>query len=343
MDLISRKSLYDLIWSKPLVEIQNELDLTYYQLRKICDKFDIPMPENGYWAKLKYGKKVMQMPYFDSPDLPNEISLEGILEPEINEIPSLQELKLLISKDLGVKLKVPEKVIRWHPLILDYLEKRKLTEEDRKRGVWSSLMREAININVYSGQSKRALRIFDTILKVINSRGHHVNVTYGETKVIIGDFKYAIHIRSKNKRIVDESSSTRWPLTKLIPQDILVFKIGTYSCFEFMDTTKVPLEEKIVSIVARLEFEAAKDKRNSLKWELNRIANDEIRAISELEKVEKQLEKEKFEDLVQKAENWKKYKMISEYLDALDTRDNLTDEEIKYVEWGRKKAITLIN
>jgi hypothetical protein len=55
---ISRQELYDQFWSEPLTTISSRLELTYSQLKKVCEDYEIPLPKNGYWSKLKFKKEV---------------------------------------------------------------------------------------------------------------------------------------------------------------------------------------------------------------------------------------------------------------------------------------------
>ena len=38
IETITRKQLYDLIWSKPLTKVQLEVGLTYNQIKNICNE-----------------------------------------------------------------------------------------------------------------------------------------------------------------------------------------------------------------------------------------------------------------------------------------------------------------
>ncbi|KMQ70834.1 hypothetical protein [Chryseobacterium koreense] len=59
---LSRKKLYDKVWTTPMIQLAKEFNLSDNGLRKICKNFDIPVPPAGYWQKLQYGKKVAQFP-----------------------------------------------------------------------------------------------------------------------------------------------------------------------------------------------------------------------------------------------------------------------------------------
>ena len=44
---LTRKQLYELVWSKSLTQLSKELEISDNGLRKICKKFDIPLPKMG--------------------------------------------------------------------------------------------------------------------------------------------------------------------------------------------------------------------------------------------------------------------------------------------------------
>jgi hypothetical protein len=62
---LTRKELYELVWSKPMVKVAEEFELSDVALHKICKKHRIPKPGLGYWAKVAAGKPVKRTPLFD--------------------------------------------------------------------------------------------------------------------------------------------------------------------------------------------------------------------------------------------------------------------------------------
>ena len=67
-DLVSRTTLYDLVWSVPVSRLARQLQLSDRGLAKICAREDIPVPPRGYWAKLQYGKPVKRPPLGPTPE-----------------------------------------------------------------------------------------------------------------------------------------------------------------------------------------------------------------------------------------------------------------------------------
>lgn len=70
---LTRKELYDKVWSVPMTALAKKYNLSDNGLRKICKKHNIPLPQVGYWQKLQYNKKVSKTPL---PKLKDEKDIE---------------------------------------------------------------------------------------------------------------------------------------------------------------------------------------------------------------------------------------------------------------------------
>ena len=55
---ITRKDLYDLVWSRPMRDVAVEFGILDVGLAKTCARHGIPSPPRGYWARLQAGQKV---------------------------------------------------------------------------------------------------------------------------------------------------------------------------------------------------------------------------------------------------------------------------------------------
>jgi hypothetical protein len=56
----TKKEFYDLVWATPLSRLSTTYDISDNGLRKICKKYAIPIPPNGYWQKRKHNKPVLK-------------------------------------------------------------------------------------------------------------------------------------------------------------------------------------------------------------------------------------------------------------------------------------------
>lgn len=61
---LSREDLYELVWSKPMMELAKDFGISDVALAKRCRRLGIPVPGRGYWARVDAG----QIPY--RPKLP---------------------------------------------------------------------------------------------------------------------------------------------------------------------------------------------------------------------------------------------------------------------------------
>jgi hypothetical protein len=59
---MKRKDLYDRVWSKPMIHAGLELGVSGTGLKKICRRHEIPIPPQGWWAKLAAGYKLTRLP-----------------------------------------------------------------------------------------------------------------------------------------------------------------------------------------------------------------------------------------------------------------------------------------
>ncbi|MEQ1863617.1 MAG: hypothetical protein ABL996_03080 [Micropepsaceae bacterium] len=76
MTTISREALYDLVWADPMRTIAQRMGVSDVWLKKCCAKADIPVPDRGYWAKLRADKKVVRQNLpLRSPGMATEVTI----------------------------------------------------------------------------------------------------------------------------------------------------------------------------------------------------------------------------------------------------------------------------
>lgn len=59
---MTRRELYERVWSDPVTKIAQDLGISDVALHKICKKYEIPKPARGHWAKLAAGKPTEKRP-----------------------------------------------------------------------------------------------------------------------------------------------------------------------------------------------------------------------------------------------------------------------------------------
>jgi hypothetical protein len=87
---LTRRAMYDLVWSRPMTKVAEDLGISDVALKKICDKHRVPTPSRGYWAKKAAGKPTKQIPFHNTTDPQQEhIVINGAqqnLSPEVREV-----------------------------------------------------------------------------------------------------------------------------------------------------------------------------------------------------------------------------------------------------------------
>lgn len=114
---LTRQELYDKVWSKPMVVLAKEFNLSDNGLRKICKKYDIPMPVMGHWQKIQNGKKTS---IIKLPKRKNEDQIKITINDKKSNEASL-EINLIserISSNKSLILKVSEKLSKPDAIII---------------------------------------------------------------------------------------------------------------------------------------------------------------------------------------------------------------------------------
>ncbi len=330
---IQRIELYDLVWSTPVTEIANQFKTTGSEIRKICTTNNIPLPENGYWMKLKFGKKVNIIPLPESDGFTNEIEIAK-KEPKSRrdlqkEGPNIEQIK--------EEYPVPKRLTNPDILIQDALI------EFEKRNWHSSndhliTLFDSVRIKATKPLFNRALIFMDTLIKIFRKKGYDVEIKNRETYVIIGSEKIQISCREKIKRTFVQEE--RWRSAKDSATGLLTFNIEGFHPKQWIDGKK-KLEEQIAQILNKLEEEA----------ERLRIRHLEIKEYWKVKDEKERIEKEK-EDLRQKeisdfiklmndAERFQKAKIAREFIEAVEKnaakKKVLTEETQRWIEWAKKK------
>jgi len=119
---LTRRKLYELVWSEPLTVLAKKFESSDNILRATCKKYNIPLPKSGHWMKIQFGKPVIIEELDEVYSGPDEILFNGNDTEEINISSAASPLALLkkdIENDKRVSLKVPDKLINPDKLIVE--------------------------------------------------------------------------------------------------------------------------------------------------------------------------------------------------------------------------------
>jgi hypothetical protein len=345
MQTMTRKELYDLVWSTPLTTLAMKYSMTDGGLKKLCKRHNIPLPKGGYWSKLKFNKPVMVIALPEDISVENEIKL-GLRDETDHIVLGIESPIKLIENDIIANqkelLQVPEKLRNPHPLIHQY---KNLFAEHAREGNGKSLRASGDSLNIWatSQNISRAIRIMDTFIKVIESRGHSVKNKYGETFIVIKDEEIEISLREIVKRIPHEKKDTYdWNTYDYIATGSLKFSSYCFAHKYEISDGKNPLEQQLARFIAKLELCGNEMYINTLENQKNRAKQEELKKNEDEKRKRKEQELTNFEKLISDSKRWHKTKVLREYIDNLEAYKNengqLTEKVKSWISWARKKA-----
>jgi len=332
----SRNDLYDLVWSESLLSLSRKFDISDNELRKICIKMNIPLPQAGHWEKLKAGKSVFirKLPEINSGE--NEITLSFRTGEKTTTTSALNELIEQIKNDPRLSLAVPDRLSNPDKLIM--AAKAALAERHAYDGIVRSFRGE-LDIKSSPQNVGRALRFMDTLIKVLRQRGHDLILRNDSTYALVENQELKICFRERLKKVFVKDHN--WERTANQPTGILYFKLDGYYGKEWVDG-KVKLEDQIPSIIAKMELES---QRISAMQEEFRKSQEER---EELERKQREIQQRKenelllFKETLEKASRWQRANNLRNYIEAFErnrkSTNALTEENKSWLLWANKKV-----
>lgn len=297
----------------------------------------------GHWQKILHGKRVRVVELPTDYTGENSIELEIMTESTQRRSSPAQDMHVLqheIESTLFESLEVPSKLTKPHVLII--VAKARL-EEILEREY--SIMRpsyksgEVLDIFVSKNKLGRALRLFDTLIKVLYIRNHSVEIRYNTTEVILFGEHIELKLREKFKKITDGLG--KWDSTKYVPTGVLYLTSYRYPEHTWADG-KLPLEKQLANILAYLEIKGKKLHEESLERETENKVLEEKKRLQKEVRIRQDAELNDFRFLLKKVERWQQLKLIRGYIEELEARSmengHLSKDINDWIAWARKKA-----
>jgi hypothetical protein len=333
MKTITRRELYDLVWSKSISKISKETNIKESVIRGICQTYKIPLPINGYWSKIQFGKEVEVFPFVEEFEGSDIIDLYHFNTP-VYEVKQKDEV--IIIEDF-VKEKMPDYPSKLeNPLAVIVETQKYLTKKD-KYSYYQSRKDDAPYISVQVTSKElidRSLLFLDTLLKQFIARGHEVLSENWGTKVIIQKNSIPIRMRESYNR-VKKKNPTWYDSEDKVANGILCFQIDeSYRRVEWKDSASVKLEDKIPNIIAKFEEICYKRYEDDLQKIREDIRKREIYKLIQDRKKVVEIHLEKFNKLLRESKKYRKIQDMRTYVNALKNHENEKPELKEWIEWS---------
>lgn len=254
----TRLELYELVWKFPISVIQKHYDVTRLGIKNACIKMEIPVPKSTYWLKFKYDKEHKR-------PLSNDYKgLESIAVPtkkyeiklrSTSKFSTLLSLSETIKKDNTALAKVPAALVNPKEIISktkDFWLQNSIIQNSLKN------TDEVLFLNVSRDNMPRALLFMDTLIKLIENRGHQFEKGKDNKGAVIIDNKttLTISLREALKRIpprVGEDSAD------YVFTGIFIFRVTLDSIQKEWRDGKISIEDQLSIITAKIELLAREE------------------------------------------------------------------------------------
>lgn len=364
---ISRKDLYDEIWSVGMTKAAKKLDIPYEKLKKACVNHDIPLPTQSYWSKLYMGNEKPSQPELPNAEDSVVITIKKAKKQQVKLAPKK------IVKSTKQKEKQESSPLKTNHVKLSEQEKSYFSyfkqDEDRLIDIYNNLKinktlsskphkaiveyrkktqsyrEDKLRIKSASGEIfPEVLPFVDTLFKVLEKTGARIVPKYDETEVILKD-KYTVTLNFKlpcrkiNLSPEDERYSTYHTFeykTKGIINVEVGYKLSWYSWGSseknINQTKRMTAEDllrKVFVYIFSLPEKIDEEETAYLIREKKRLKEEEERLIL---KEKRDNEYTKTQQLINNSLNYFYSKLVQEYVAAE------MEEDSEEYRWAMGKA-----
>lgn len=280
---LSRKELYELVWSTPMSKLAKRFNLSDVGLAKICKRYNIPRPGVGHWTKRAHGKPLTKesLPKATDPSLDTVVIIHG-LEPTRNEV--AQEFFVDQLKTLAASEHEPANIIRVgdalhspHRIVQQTGQAIQNVRID-SCGIVCLRTESLLWLQVAKPSIGRALRILDAVVKALELRGFQIkspSLRHKRSACIVWrnrEIEFRIRERLKRQDHVANEKERRDqarfsymapPMWELIPTGQLELEIQG---MVVRDSLKLHVENQINKLLLRLYRHLDNSERQQAEW-----------------------------------------------------------------------------
>ncbi|CAG1064751.1 hypothetical protein BAC1_00316 [uncultured bacterium] len=339
---LTRKELYEQVWSEPMIKLSKRYGLSDVGLRKRCKKLNIPVPALGYWRKKEVGKAEPPPPL---PPFDGDETIEFHVKVEKAERQPLDaehyteaEAKIAFESDENNRICVPSTLRSPHPYVAktkEAFEGAEPSRYSRDKGLLNA-HGEKLDISVSRNSLQRALRIMNSLIKALEARGFKVLIVaekkneyytaYKTCGFVLGQtIEFGLkEFLKQTKRELTPTERKEKPWADKFeyeynPSGRLSLEIKNWSAprKNWSDAKIKKVEDCLNDFIVALiktsielrtrEVQRKQEEHSRLEWERLRAEREQLRREEEA----------RLQNLIDNASNWQKCKQIREYIQVI--------------------------
>jgi hypothetical protein len=339
---LSRKELYELVWSAPLRVLSKKYQMSDNGFRKMCKRMMIPIPNGGHWARLLVNRGAplkLSQRYSGDPTVTLLFRDNKTVDKQDEYRRMLKETEQDLKANHTVK--IFDQLVNPDELII--ASKNLLNEKDGKSHKYDGMLtseREALDICVSPENVLRALCFMDALIKSLMTMGHDVRIRHNETFAVVHDTEIKISFREKLHRVIEKG--TYYDSKRLKSTGEVCFKARINMNDRMWLDANETLEQQLPAILAKLEVEGKRRAEERAYYDAQHKKREQKEKRERAIEEKKERELKMFQQMLDQSVRWRKAKDMREYIDAREqhaTANNLLTEEFKrWLIWARQKA-----
>ena len=362
-NVYNRERLYQEVWEKPVTEVAKHYRVSDVAIHKVCKSLNIPTPGLGYWAKVRAGKPVNQIPLPKNNKLEEKSGIRTNLEPQ----PQIAEelLRFLSPEDksmvlsVAMQVQMPDENARMHAKITAYRKKivewhKEVQKHDQ---YWNRRNKDNVPFladTISEITLPRVCRIIDALIKAVEPLGCSLTdglsfLVNGETvSLSISESKDQIdHVPTREENIQllkyeEDKRKHSWASKPNIRKYDHVYNghisitIGGEKSYR--DCKSYIVEDRLGDMIILL-YEVSnilQKQREERDIAERKRKEEELKEKARREQYN--LEIERINSLLNESENYDIACKIRAYVTAVEQKDSLSEEENVWISWAKQKA-----
>lgn len=347
---LSRGELYELAWSEPISKLAPRFGVSDVGLSKACRRANVPLPDRGYWQKLRVGKRPSKVPLPPRPPgvadevvvgrigywrdrLTDEEILEPIPPPRSFPEP-IADVQARAVVMVG-KVRIPKITVVSHKVIAAVLREDEKRREKQRNSSYPSSWDDPF---YDSPLERRRLSILNALFLALQrcackpsslSRPSPVKGDVQEFSVLIGDQHVSFTLDPiEEKRGAKESAIAKSSAPERLQLEIRTFPSSPLPRHHWQDEGETQLEDQLGEIAIALLVCAEIHYREGVlrrhEWRIKRRAELEekarqLKAEQERRERERQaaLQRQRVERLLDEATALQEAKAIRRYVEEV--------------------------
>ena len=317
------------MWSEPVSKIAPRYNISDVGFSKLCRRVGVPLPPRGYWAKLKFGKRVRRPPLKPRDNSQDEtVIIAEHARPDPPAIPPDVAAAIEHEHRDEAKIEVPKIVAKWHPIVQKWLD------QEAQPSPLGRLSRPRV------AAVERERRVLLTVfLRALERRGWSVSVDErkGLAVKMLGQ-AITFDVMEITKRVPhkkdERPGAYDWgPTYDYEPTGMLRLRLykSYYGARDWNGTAERPLSSRLNDIVIGFLEQAARDRKRDEELAEQHQRWERDRQIREEAQEQARREKEEIDALVRESERWEQAQRIRSYVAAVAKAAPEGHENI--VEW----------